>query len=159
MTAELETPSTVRASKVTVQSGWITTSAMVVLLVLCGLLLARDIDRSIWGHLERPSYPHTGFWSIFNRVLMGVAAILCFLYASGFQSKSVEIAFSLAGIRLAVFDSLSFFIISSRASHVAAIVGSAISQIALVIFCVAIVQWFRTVVGWNPKSEPLGDKD
>jgi hypothetical protein len=143
--------------KIDVKSDWITTLAMALLLVLCGLLLTREIDRSIWGHLERPSHPHIGFWSIYNRVLIGFAAILCVPYASAFQSRSVKLAFALAGIRLAVFDLLSCFNISSSVSHIAAVAGSAVSQVALAIFCVAIAQWFRTVVHWNPPSESLGD--
>ena len=57
------------------------------------------------------------------------------------------------GTDFAVYVLLSCFPISSAAGHIVGISGSVVRQIALIIYCMAIAQWFKSVVGWNSPSD------
>ena len=140
----------------TVESDWFTALGAVALFIVCGALLVREIDHSIWGHFSRPVRLHLGFWSICNEVFEAVAAVYCFIFAFKFPNKYVKTASVLMGMNLTGFVLLSGFQIPTRALYIASVSGSAVRQIALGIFCVALAQWLRSVVRWGRRSELPG---
>jgi hypothetical protein len=154
MTQELQASS--QHHEITVASDWITTVGMIVLLVFCVWLLVRDIEKFFWGHLAGPAHIQRSFWSIWNKVFETIAAIYFFLFAFGFTQRAAKIACVLMGTWMAAFVLLSFFNLSLSVRHVVAVTGSIIHQIALAIFCVAIIQWLKRVVRWSSPPEPQG---
>jgi hypothetical protein len=154
MTKETQAPR--QGRELTVDSDWITTFGAVALFIICLLLLAGDTRKFISGHLKEPMHLQKSFWSIWNKVFETVAAIYGFALASSFTQKPVKIACLLMAVKLAGFVLLSFFNLSLSVRHIAALTGSVVSQTALVIFCVAIVQWLKRVVRWNTAPEPHG---
>ena len=145
-----------RIFHITMDSDWFTALGVAVLLVASGLLLVREIDHFIWGHFSEPVRLHRSFWNIWNKVFEAIAAIYCFMFAFKFPKKSVKIASVLMGINLAGFVLLSCFPISSSVRHIAAVSGSAVRQVALAIFCVALSQWLKSIVSWGRQSELAG---
>ncbi len=145
-----------RLWEIAVESDWITTAGATVLLLVCCLLLVREIDHFIWHQLSRPAHIHGGFWSIWNKVSEAMTGICCFLAAFTLPKKSVKIACALMGIDFAGFALLSFFHTSSGLLRIAAVGGSAARQVALAIFCMALAQWLRSVVHRDSQSELPG---
>jgi hypothetical protein len=146
-----------RCWQITVSSDWVTTIGMIVLLVVCGWLLAQDIENFFWGHLVGPVHVQRNYWSIWNKVVvLGVGAIYAFTFAFVFAQKHVKVACVLIALNMATYALLSCFNISPSVRHVVAVSGSIIHQIALVIFCIAIVQWFKHVVRWDTPPAPQG---
>jgi uncharacterized membrane protein len=146
-----------RTWDITVESDWFTALGAVALFIVAALLLVREIDHFIRGRFSRPVRLHMGFWSIWNKVFQAIAAIYCFI-AFKFRNKYVRIASVLMGMNLTGFVLLSCFQIPTRALHIASVSGSAVRQIALAIFCVALAQWLRSVVRWGRRSELPGGK-
>ena len=142
--------------EITVERDWFTTLMAAVLFAVSGLLLVREIDHFIWGRFSEPALFHRSFWTIWNKVFEAIAAIYFFMLAFTFPKKSVKIAFLLMGTDLAGFVLLSCFYISPGVRHFAAVSGSAVRQVALAIFCVALAQWLRSVVRRGRESEPPG---
>jgi len=147
-----------RTWDITVESDWFTALGAVALFIVAALLLVREIDRFIGGHFSRSVRLHMGFGSIWNKVFDAIAAIYCFIFAFKFRSKYVKTASVLMGMNLTGFVLLSCFQIPTRALHIASVSGSAVRQIALAIFCVALAQWLRSVVRWDRPSELAGGK-
>jgi hypothetical protein len=142
--------------ELTVDSDRITTFGAIALFIICTVLLVGDVRNFIWGHLQGPVLIHKSFGSIWNKVLEGVAAIYGFVLASSFTQKPVKIACILIGVRMAGFVLLSCFNVSPSVRHIAAVSGSIVDQVALVIVCVVIVQWLTRVVRWSPPPEAHG---
>ncbi|HUM05035.1 MAG TPA: hypothetical protein VLT90_06220 [Terriglobales bacterium] len=147
-----------RSWEITIDSNWITTGLMAVLLVVCVLLLAQEIHRVALGHFFGPVRPRISFWSIWNKVFQVIAAIYFFLFAFKFPKKSVRIASVLMGTDLAVHALLSFVSLSLTVGQIVAVSGSFVRQIALIIYCVAIAQWFKSVVSRSSPSESWGNE-
>jgi hypothetical protein len=146
-------PQAGRVGNITVDSDWLTTTGLGLLFVALFLLLVKDVHSFIWGHLTEPSHVQMNYWSISNRVFEGIAAIYGFIFAFTFTQKLAKVACVLMGTRLAAFAVLSSLNISTSVRRVAAISGSIVSQVALVIFLVAIAQWFKSVIRRDPPSE------
>ncbi|MGO9083882.1 MAG: hypothetical protein ACLQBK_01535 [Candidatus Sulfotelmatobacter sp.] len=144
---------------ITVESDWLTTIELGLLFVMLCLLFVRDIRDFIWGHFAGPVHIQMNYWSISNKVFAGIAAIYCFIFAFTFTRKPVKIACALMAIKLAGFALLSCFSISLSMRHTVAVSGLIVSQIALVIFLVAIAQWFKSVIRWDTPSELRGGDD
>jgi hypothetical protein len=142
--------------EITVGSSWFTAVGAAALLIVSGLLLVREIDHFVWGHLSGPVHIRTSFWSIWNKVFEAIAAIYCFMFAFKFPNNSVKIASLLVGIDLSSFVLLSCLHTSPGVLHIAAVRGSAVRQVALAIFCVALAQWLRSVVRRGRQSELPG---
>ena len=145
-----------RSWEITIDSAWITTIMMAVLFIICGLLLTQEIHHVVQGHFRGPDRLQIGFWTIWNKVFEVIAAIYFFMFAFRFPKKSVKIASVLLGTDLAVYALLSCFPISLTVGHIVAISGSVVRQIALTIYCMAIAQWFKSVVRRNPEPN-FGD--
>ena len=128
----------------TIESNLEITLWMAALFVICGLLLAQEIHQVVLGHFFRPMRLRMSYWSIFPKVLEAIVAIYFFMFAFRFPKKSVKIASALMGVNFSAYVLLSFFPISATLGHTVALIGSAVRQIALIIFCVAIVEWFKS---------------
>ncbi|MGB9237090.1 MAG: hypothetical protein WCC04_22000 [Terriglobales bacterium] len=129
---------------------------MAALSVICGLLLAQEIHQVVLGHFIGPTRLRMNYWSIFPKVFEAIVAIYFFMFAFRIPKKSVKIASVLMGTNFAVYALLSCFPISLTVGHIVAISGSVVRQIALVIYCMAIVQWFKSVGRRNPQPN-FGD--
>jgi hypothetical protein len=143
----------------TIESDWFTALGAVVLFILFALLLLREIDHFIWGHVGTPVRLHISFWNIWNKVFEAIAAIYCFIFAFQFRNRYLKAGSLFMGMNLAGFVVLSCFQLPARALHIAAVSGSAVRQVALAILCIAIAQWLRSVVRWGGHSEVPGGEN
>lgn len=155
MKAEPKTRSR-QTQEITVESDRFTTVGAVAFLIVCGLLLVREIDHFIWGHFSGPVHIQTSFWSIWGKVSEAMAAICCFVVAFEFPNNSVKIASLLVGVDVSGSVLLSCLHTSPDVLHTAAVSGSAVRQVALAIFCVALARWLRSVVHRGRPSELPG---
>jgi hypothetical protein len=136
--------------EITINSDWITTIVMALLLVVCSLLLIWDIRGLVSGSIvEQAPFARDLFTNIFTII----AAVYCFLAVRGFHAMFVRIGFALMGIQLASGVVLGYFRTSTDLQHNAAVAGSLVRQVAFTIFVVAIVQWFKSVVHRNRISD------
>ena len=149
-------PRTRGRREITFDSDWLTTIGLGLLFVVLCLLLVKDIQDFIWRHFTGPTHVQLNYWSISNNIFQGIAGIYGFIFAFTFPQKLAKIACVLMGAKLAGFALLSCINISSSVRHVAAVCGSIVSQIALVIFLVVIAQWFKSVIRWDTPSELQG---
>lgn len=140
----------------TVDSDWLTTFGLVILFVVCVMVFIRDADKLIWGRVTAPAHVQKNFWSISSKVYEGIAAILLLVFAFDLTQKAAKIACGLMGIRLAGLVLLSCFEMSASAKQMVAVSESIVDQMALVIFCVAIVQWLKAVVRRESPPESRG---
>ena len=147
---------------VTIDSDWITAFLMAALLIICGLLLARDIHELFRGRVAHWVPLRRTFFDVFTGVFEVVAAVYCFLAGLRHPAnsikfgKAVRFAFVLVGIRLAGAAIFGFLHTFPNVRHITAIISAIAMQIALVIFCVAVANWFRSIVHWNLDSTPPG---
>jgi hypothetical protein len=135
----------------TIESNLEITLWMAALFFICGLLLAQEIHQAVLGHFFGPTRLRMNYWSIFPKVFEAIVAIYFFMFAFRIPKRSVKIASILMGTNFAVYALLSCFPISSTVGHIVAISGSVLRQIALVIYCMAIVQWLKSVIRRNPQ--------
>jgi hypothetical protein len=145
-----------RTWEITIASDRATTVGMVFLLLICGVLLVREIRHFIWGRLSLPPHLHRRFWSIWNSAFDVIAAALCFMVSLKLQKKSAKLAGVLIGAYLASSFSLSCLRLASGAQQVAATLLSALFQIALAASCIAIAAWFESVVSRGRARNPEG---
>lgn len=145
-----------RRWEITIDSDWITTIMMAILFIICGLLLAQEICHVAQGHFHEPERLRISFWSIWNKVFEVIAAVYFFMFAFRVPRKPVKTASILMGTDLAVYALLSCFPISLALGHVVAISGSAVRQIALIIYCVEIARKLMSVFHRNPQPN-FGD--
>jgi hypothetical protein len=131
-----------RSWEITVDSNWITTIAMALLLVLGGCALIHEIRNLLSDALDKP----ISFSTIF-------LAPCLFLAAFGEKKKTLKIAFILWGTSVVARVSSSYLHASPGVQHFTATDASIANQIAFTIILVAIVQWFRSVVRWNQSPE------
>ena len=127
---------------------------MAVLFVLCGLLLAQEIHRVFQGHFFGPSHVRMNYWSISGKAVQAIAAIYFLMFAFRISRKSVKSASALMGVDFSVMVLLSLFSVPAPVGHAIAIIGSAMRQIALLIFCMAIAQWFKSSVQRSSSIDP-----
>jgi len=147
---------TARVWEFSVDSDWITTLGMLLLFFICGWLLLREIRDFIWGHLTVRAHFHKGFWSIWNKVFEVIAAVCWFMFALRFPKKSAKLGCTLMGIYLFGWVLLSCLQLSSSVQRIAATSASILWQIALGVLCVAIADWFRSVVQRGRPSDVRG---
>ena len=136
--------------EITINGDWITTIVMALLLVVCSLLLIWDIRDLVSGRIfEQAPFAR----DLFKNIFTNIAAIYCFLAARGFQVLYVRIGFALMGIQLAGGVALGYVHTSADLQHIVAVASSFARQVALTIFVIAIVQWFKSVVHRNHQSD------
>jgi len=132
--------------EITIDSNWIVTVLMAVLGVICSAMLIREIrDFAFANAVEQQPLTE----GLFTKVFEGIAAIYCFISAFSFRKKPVKLAFLLTAVDLSVGVVLSYFHLGSGFQHFVGVARSALRQVALTIFIVAIVQWFKSVVSFR----------
>lgn len=129
-----------------VDSDWLTTLWTILLLPICVLLLVREVRHFFWGTLRLPAHFQISFWSIWNALWKAIALVYCFIFATRLPTKSAQFASMVAGACFGGSLSLSFIWLPPSAQHMAALLLSLLWQIALVLSCVAIGEWFRSVL-------------
>lgn len=142
-----------RIGEIVVDSDWGTTLEVATLFIICALLLMSEIRKFIWGHFAIPKPFHPSFFAIFNEVFEIVVVVYLFMFAFKAQTIALKFAFVLIGIPFVSARMLSFIHSSPPTYHAVAISNSVMRQIALTIFCVAIAEWFRSVVRWDQPSD------
>jgi hypothetical protein len=145
--------------EITIDSDWITTGVMAVLFVSCGLLLAQEIHYVAQGYFPGPERLRIDYWSIFHKFFEVIVAIYFFVFAFRSPKRPVKIASALMGTTFAVFVLLSCFPISPSVGRIVAMSVSVVRQISLIIFCMAIAVWFKSVVHWSSPPEPRGGEN
>lgn len=153
-----------RIWELTIESDWLTTLCMGFVLAICASLLARDIHETVRGQFAGPGTLHKTFNGILLRIGEVIAAVYCFMAGLGRVGdsktigKAVRFAFVLMGIYFTTGAALGIFHATVPARHAAAVARAIVEQVALVIFCVAIAEWFRSVFHWRKNSELNGDR-
>ncbi len=128
--------------EITIDSNWIMTVGMALLLVFCVWQVVRDARYLVLGNLsEQVVFAH-----VIDKIGIVILAVYCFLFAFSFETLHVRLALILLGTAAVVRFSLSYLHVSSVTLHVANIFDSIADQIALAIVAFAIVQWFRSVI-------------
>jgi len=155
MTSAPETPP-LRKSEIIVESDWLTTVWAVLGLVVFFLLLLSSVRHLVWGQFVSPRPVRWDLFGILNEVCRAAASILAFVMAFEFREKPLKVGCFLGGLSLAASSLLSFLHLSPRASHTAAVAGSVVWQVVLVLFLVATAQWLKSVVIRAPPTEPPG---
>jgi hypothetical protein len=133
-----------RKREITIDSNWILTVGMAVLLVFCGWQLIREARDLVFGNLAEQA----SFNPVISKIGTVILAVYCLLSAFSFQALHVRVAFILLGTAAVVRFSLSYLHASHAALYLTAVGGSIADQIALTIILFAIVQWFKSVVRW-----------
>jgi hypothetical protein len=140
--------------EITVDSSWIKTIVMGVVLLLCVWQLIREAHRLVFDSLTGEIL----LTQVIDKVTTALFVVCCFLAAFSLWAKSVKLAFLLLGTDMVVRVALHYFDASTTVQHSAAIAGSIARQIALALAIFAIAQWFRSVVRWTfPSDHGVGD--
>jgi len=141
-------PSASRKREITINSNWIMTVGMALLLVFCAWQVVREAHYLLLGNLaERAVSTH-----LLDKIGIVILAVYCLLFAFSFGALHVRLALILLGIAAVVRFSLSYLRVSPATLHVANIGDSIADQIALMIIAFAIVQWFKSVIHRIPTS-------
>lgn len=143
-----------RSWEIAIDSNWITTIAMAVLLVLGCMALIRDAIHLIFGTLQISPFDANRF----SNILLIAATIYIFILAFVARARFLNVALGAMGIDLAGRMLLVYFHASPAVQHFGAEAGSVLRQIAYAIFIVWILQWFGSVVRWiQPDSQRGAD--
>jgi len=142
-------PPSKRVWEITIDSNWIMTVGMALLLVFCAWQVVREARHLVLGNLTE----QVVFTNVIDKIGMVILAVYCFLFAFSFEAFHVRLALILLGTAAAFRFSLSYLHVSPVTVHVANIGDSMADQIALAIIAFAIVQWFKSVIHWTPPSK------
>ena len=136
--------------EITIDSNWIETIMMAVVLVFCGWQLIREARHLAFGNLGE----QVMMTQVFDKIQTAIYVVYCFLFAFSLRAKPVKLAFLLLGTDMAIRVTLHYLHSSATMQHAAAVVGSIARQVAFTILLVAIIQWFRSVVRRVSSSNP-----
>ncbi|MGB6384612.1 MAG: hypothetical protein WBD25_20775 [Terriglobales bacterium] len=135
--------------EITIDSNWIMTIGMALLVVFCGWQLIREAHRLVFDSLAGPVL----LTHLIDKISTALVMVCYFLAAFSLWPRPVRIAGPLLGTDLLVRVALHYFHAATTAQHSAAVAGSIARQIALVLVIVAIAQWFKSVVRRTVRSE------
>ncbi len=139
-----------RKQEIAIDSNWIVTVGMALLLVFCGWQLIWEARHLVFGNLADQII----LAQVFDKISAVIYVVYCFLFVFSFPAKSVKLAFVLLGTDKVIRVALHYLHSSATMQHSAAVAGSIARQIAFTIILVAIIQWFRSVVRWVSPSNP-----
>jgi hypothetical protein len=140
--------------EITIDSNWIVTIAMALVLVFCGWQLIREARYLVFDSLARPLL----LTQLFDKISTALVVVCYFTAAFSSWPRPVRIAGPLLGTDLVIRVALHYFRASTTVQHSAAVAGSIARQVALVLVIFAIAQWFKTVVRWTaPSDHGVGD--
>jgi hypothetical protein len=129
--------------EITIDSDWITTAAVAVLLLVGTALAISDARHLFWGRA-------------FEQVSLStiILALYCLVFALSLREKLLKLAFGLIGIQASARVILSYVYASYDLRHVAAICEMALNLVGLLIMIFVILKWFRSVVRKGPRHQP-----
>jgi hypothetical protein len=133
--------------EITVDSDRSTTALAAIAFIVLGLLLANDIRQVLWGTPNQIAIAGT-----LNRLCAAFTVFYGIFLAFTWPSRLVKVGCGLLTAELGVRFAFTYLRISPIARHPLVIARSEALQLSLLIFLVAIAQWFRTVVRWAPPS-------
>jgi hypothetical protein len=136
-----------RPGELTVDSDLTTTVMLAVLFVVLGLILARDIRQTLWGVDD-----HISIKGTMNRFGDALTLVYCLVFLFRWPNRLVKIGCALAAVDLIIRFLLTYLHFSRRLQPAILLARSAALQASLVTFLIAIAQWFRAVVRWEPQS-------
>ena len=136
--------------EITIDSDWITAVLMAVFLLACGTLLISEITHFAWGSVVERSLVSR---DLFRNVINAMTSLCFFMAVFTALPKLFKISSLLMGVDFAGRLVLGYFHVSNHLQHFTAIAGSALRQIALTLALVAILQWFKTVTRWVPRTD------
>lgn len=146
----METNVAAARREITIDSDWITTVGMALLLVFCVWQLIREGRHLVFDRLAGEVL----LTQITDKIRTVLVVICYFLAAFSLWPHSVKLGGLLLGTDIVVRVALHYFNASTSVQHSAAVAGSIARQVALVLFVFAIVQWFKSVVSRVPPSNP-----
>jgi hypothetical protein len=136
--------------EITIDSDWITTFVMALLLAFCGWQLIRESRHLVFDRLAG-----TILLTQFIDKVRTAAIVVCYFLGVFLPwPRSVRLGGLLMGTEIVVRIALHYFDASASVQHSAAVAGSLARQVALALFIFAIAQWFKSVVRWTPPSNP-----
>jgi hypothetical protein len=138
--------------EITVDSNWIMTIGMALLFAFVAFLLGWSIRNLLFDKVD---------YRVLQSVRIGwldaltyvIGAVWPFMFAYWLPGKHLKVAFLLLGTEYTVRFAIEYLHVAAGLHHSAAVAGSIARQVAFTIILVAIIQWFRSVVRWNPSSE------
>jgi len=137
--------------EITVDSNWIMTTGMILLFGFIAFLLGWSVRDLLFDKVDYrvvPSVRH-GWLDTLAYVL---GAVYCFVFTYSFPEKHLKVAFLLLAAQYTVRFAIEYLHVATGVHHSAAVAGSVARQVAYTIILVAIIQWFKSVVRWNPPS-------
>src|ERR1700732_1748761 len=128
--------------EITIDSDWITTLVMALLLVFCAWQLIREARHLVFDSLAGTILLTQSIDKVRTAILVGCYFLGVFLP----WPRSVKLGGLLLGTDIVVRVALHYFNASTSEQHSAAVAGSIARQVALALFIFAIAQWLKSVV-------------
>lgn len=140
--------------EITIDSNWIETIVMAVILVFCGWQLIREAQHLLSDRLKGTVL----LTQFIDKARTGLLVCCYFLGVFLPWPRSVKLGGLLLGTDMVVRIALHYFDASTPVWHSAAVAGSIARQVALVLFIFAIAQWFKSKVHWTfPSDNEVAD--
>lgn len=136
-----------RLGEITVDSDFTTTMLLVVLFIIVGLMLARDIRHILWGAPSQIAISGT-----LNRLGAALSLVYCLAFVFRWPNRLVKTGCALFAAHLTLALGLTYLHIFPDPRSALAFADSVVRQISLLTFLVAIAHWFRRVVRGAPPS-------
>ena len=137
--------------EITVDSYWVITIGMVLLFVIVAVILGWNIRNLLFDEVDyRIGQAARNGW--LDTLAYVLEAAYAFVFAYSFPGKHLKVAFSLLAAQYTMRFAIEYLHVAVGMHHSAAIVGSVARLVAEAIILVAIVQWFKSVVRWTPRS-------
>ena len=127
---------------ITIDSDWITTFVMALLLIFCCWQLLREGRHLVFDGLAGTIL----LTQFIDKARTAIIAVCYFLGVFLPWPMSVKVGGLLMGTDIIVRVALYYLDASTSVQHTAAVAGSITRQVALALFIFAIVQWFKSVV-------------
>jgi len=144
--------SSTRFGEIIVDSDRATTVLLAVLFIVLSLVLMLDIRQTVWG---TPN--HIAINGTLNRVGAALSLVYCLVLVFRWSNRLIRVGSTLLAIDLVIRFAFTYLQLTSAVRPTLVFIRSATLQISLIIFLVAIANWFRTVVRWSPPSPSQGD--
>jgi len=137
--------------EITIDSNWIMTIGMALLFAIIASLLGWSIRDLLFDKVDyRVLQGGRNGW--LDTVAYVLGAAYSFVFAYSFPGKHLKVAFLLLGTEYTVRFVIEYLHVAAGMHHSAAVAGSIARQVAYAIILVAIIQWFKSVARWTPRS-------
>jgi len=136
--------------EITIDSDWITTIVMALLLVFCVWRLILEGRHLVFDGLAGEIL----LTQVIDKIRTSLLVVCYFLGVFLPWPRSVKLGGLLLGTDIVVRVALRYFGVSISAQHSVAVAGAIAREVALALFIFAIAQWFKSVVRRVPPSNP-----